>query len=155
MDLLDWGCLTSVDALGAAKSDYTITHYDASGALLTDPSDITLVTKTYIDWEPSHDYAIVGGLVFQEGAAPSDVRIGVVAAPYIPKNMGGNVEFGAGINLKYVDKSGNVQMDGRNPKILTYDATYHTSMLRVVITRPAATTHTFHLLFELFNPPGA
>ena len=100
------------------------------------------------------DYAIVGGLVFQAASPNTDVRLGVIAAPYVPKAYGGNVEFGAGINLKYVDKTGNVQMDGRNPKILTYDATYHTSMLRIAVYRAAGTSHSFHLLLELFNPAG-
>lgn len=146
--------LLSVDAYNATETDVTIAHYDAQGTLITTQQDMANAVKSIVAFEPVHDYAIVGGIVYQTTTPASNVRLGVIAAPYVPKNMGGNVEFGAGINLKYIDKTGAVNMDGRNPKILTYDATYHTSMLHICLYYPAGITHSFHLLFEVFNPPG-
>lgn len=149
------GGLVSKDAWGADKNDVTIKHYDASDVEITLQANMTNCVKSVIEFEPSYNYAIVGGLVFQAIDPVPDVRIGVVAAPTIPKIYGGSVEFGCGINLKHIGKTGAVNMDGRNPKILTYDATNHTSRLHVIITHAAGTSHDFHLMFEIFQPPGA
>lgn len=149
------GCVESLDAQGNEKNDFTVKHYNAAdNEVNTQLGITTTAVKTVIDWEPSHDYAIVGGKVYQDSDPVGDIRIGVIAAPGIPKASGGNVEFGMGINLRYIGKSGSVSMDGRNPKILAYNAVYHSSLLRVCLLYPVGTTHTFHLLFELFNPPG-
>ena len=147
--------LTSLDAFGVAKTDVEIKHYDAQDVEITQQIDMVNAVKSVLVFEPPTDYAIVGGIVYQDVDPASDIRLGVVAAPYVPKAYGGSVEFGAGINLKHVGHTGSVSMDGRNPKILTYDATNHTSMLHVNLKYAATTTHTFHLLFELFQPPGA
>lgn len=144
----------SKDAWGNAKSDVSIKHYDAADIEITTQNDMINCEKSIISFEPAYNYAIVGGLVFQDVDPAQDLWIGVVAAPDVPKIYGGSVEFGAGINLKHIGKTGSVNMDGRAPKILTYDPVNHTSKLHVILTHAAGFSHSFHLLFEIFQPPG-
>lgn len=130
----------------------TVKHYDSNGTLLTTQQDIDAsCVKTVLDWEPTWDYEMIGGSVFQTSSPTNNFRFWITAVPDIPSNMGGSVPFGTSINLKYVDKTGNVSMDGRSPKRLTYSATYHTNKLRITHTHDAGLQHTILYMFELFK----
>ena len=40
--------------------------------------------KTIIDWEPNHDYEIIGGMLKQKGLPSEDLRVWVIGVPDIP-----------------------------------------------------------------------
>ena len=44
-----------------------------------------------------------------------------------------------------------VKVDGRAPKYMTYNATYHTTKLRLVFRHAAGYKHKMHMVFELFK----
>lgn len=131
-----------------------VTHkcYNAAGTLLTNQLNIdTECVKTVVDWEPTFDYELIGGSIYQDTVPISNVRFWIVAVPDLPVSYGGSVVFGSGINLKYVNIAGTVSMDGRSPKRLTYSATYHSNKLRLIFKHNAGYKHEGMFLFELFK----
>lgn len=140
------------DVSGTDYGFITIKHYDASGALLTTQESIdTDCVKTVMDWEPTWDYEMIGGSVYQTTTPTSNFRFWITAVPDVPANMGGSVAFGTSVNLKYVSQAGSVAMDGRSPKRLVYNAVYHTNKLRITHMHEAGLRHTVLYLFELFK----
>lgn len=128
---------------------------DSSGALVecADQSDADLnCIVTQLDWHPTHDYEIVGG-VFKQLALPNDdLRLWVVAVPDLPAASGGSKVFATNINLKYMGLEEGVKVDGRAPKYLTYSgAPYYTNKLRLILKHPAGLKHKAHMIFEIFK----
>jgi hypothetical protein len=136
-------------------SDYgytTVKCYDADGNQLTDQAacDANAV-KTVIDWEPTHDLEIIGGMVKQVDAPAEDVRVWVIGVPDVPVEYGGSKPFAVNVNMKFMGKEEGVKVDGRAPKFLSYNAVIHTSKLRLIFKHPAGLKHQMHMIFELFK----
>lgn len=148
--------ISKLDSLVSKKDDgtdfgfLTIKCYDSNGdELVTQESCDTQAVKTVVDWEPNHDYEIVGGMFRQTAPPAQDVRLWVVGVPDVPAQYGGSKLFAANVNAKFLGES--LRIDGRAPKYMTYSATYHTNKLRMVFKHPEGFQHTFHVVFELFK----
>lgn len=88
-------------------------------------------TKTVIDWEPTHDYDVIGGELTALSATPLDVRIWVMVVPDIPAIYGGSKELlVGGKNMKYC---ANYELDGKVAKHLVYNPTLHTNKIRIIV----------------------
>lgn len=130
----------------------TIKCYDANDNQLSSQDDCdSLATKTVIDWEPTHDYEVIGGNFKQSVVPTSNVRIWVIGVPDIPANYGGSKLFVTGVNLKYLGLEEGVKVDGRAPKYLTYNATYHTSKLRFILKHDTGYKHDVQVMLEIFK----
>lgn len=107
-------------------------------------------TQTIVDWEPDFDYEIIGGRLVQAGPPGQDVRLSVVAVPDINQSNGGSVEYVAGgLNLRKLDTG--LEMNGRSPRLMVYDADLHTNKFRLKLTHPAGVQHTVGIIFEIFK----
>jgi hypothetical protein len=147
------GCFTeNVD--GSTSGNFiTATFKDIAGNTLTTQESVdTDCVLTIVDFEPSWDYEMIGGQLFQSAAPSSRVVLHVVAVPDVPAAYGGSVEFGKSINLQHIGQAGGINMDGRASKRLTYSATYHTNKLRMTFRHTAGMQHSCLLVFELFKP---
>jgi hypothetical protein len=152
-------CQTSqLDSVFSKKEDgsdfgfCTIRCYAADGSLLTIQEDCdTQAVKTVVDWEPTHDYEIVGGFFKQLSIPTSDVRLWVVGVPDVPAVYGGSKLFCANINLKFIGVEEGIKVDGRAPKYMTYSATYHTNKLRMILKHDSGVKHNLNIIFEMFK----
>lgn len=130
----------------------TLKCYDSNNNQLTTQEDCdTNCVKTVVDWEPTYDYEIVGGFFKQASIPSSDIRLWVVGVPDVPAQYGGSKLFTANINLKYVGLEEGIKVDGRAPKYMTYNATYHSNKLRMILKHNAGEKHDVHVVFELFK----
>jgi hypothetical protein len=107
--------------------------------------------KTQLDWEPTHDYELVGGMLQQQAVPSSSVRLWIVGVPDVPAAYGGSKEFVTNIDLKFFSDKG-IILDGRAPKFLAYSATYHTNKMRFVFRHNAGFKHKIHINMEIYKP---
>jgi hypothetical protein len=131
------GSLINIDASGNSLGDVTLTLYDASGTVITDPSLQSNCVKTVIDFEPTCDYYIAGGLVDSVVQATQSVHAFAIGAPDIPANYGGSKMFIQNVDVACHPAGFGVQADGRAPKWLQYSATLHTSKMRFLFMHAA------------------
>ena len=107
--------------------------------------------KTIIEWEPTHDVEIIGGMMKQQAAPTEDVRLWVVGVPDVPANYGGSKPFVVNTNLRFIGTEEGIKVDGRAPKFLSYSATYHTTKMQMIFRHSAGFKHKLHMVFELFK----
>lgn len=107
--------------------------------------------KTVVDWEPTHDYEIVGGLIKMQEIPTTDVRMWVVGVPDISEGSGGSKVFCSNVNLKFLGLEDGIKVDGRAPKRLDYNATYHTNKMRLIFRHSTGFQHKITMIFELFK----
>lgn len=107
--------------------------------------------KTIVDWEPTHDVELIGGCLKQKTIPTQDVHLWVVGVPDISEQYGGSKPFVVNVDLAYIGLEDGVSVDGRAPKYLTYNATNHTSKIRMIFRHPAGFNHKLHMIFELFK----
>jgi hypothetical protein len=139
-----------VDGYKHDKADNTtdfgyITYkiYDNTDTEITSAANEGNAVKTVVDWEPpSINYEIVGGKFYQAAAPGSDVYVHVVGVPDVPEGSGGSIPFCSNANLKLMGGGTAFETDGRVPKTMNYDATYHTSKLRISFYHTAGVQHT-------------
>lgn len=116
--------------------------YDNTDTEITSTANEGNAVKTVVDWEPpSINYEIVGGKFYQAAPPGSDVYVHVVGVPDIPEGSGGSIPFCSNANLKLMPAGVAFQTDGRVPKTMSYDATYHTSKLRIILHHSAGVQH--------------
>lgn len=107
--------------------------------------------KTIMDWEPTYDLEIIGGMLKMNTSPNEDLRMWVVGVPDVPEAYGGSKSFAVNVNLKYVGIEEGVKVDGRAPKYLTYNATYHTNRIRMIFRHSAGFKHNLMMVFEIFK----
>ncbi len=106
--------------------------------------------KTIMDWEPTHDVEILGGLLRMLSVPAQNLRLWTIGVPDVPEVMGGSKVFAANVNLKFIGLEG-VDVDGKTPKYLTYNAVYHTTKIRLMFRHPAGFKHPIMMCFKLFK----
>jgi hypothetical protein len=132
--------------------DMTLKCYDVNGAEIT-AAPYTAVVKTVLDFEPLHNYEIIGG----EVSVPPTLKDGTsdawfascVGVPDVPAELGGSVDFVNNVNLEAFD--GILDIDGRATTYLTYSAAYHTNKVRFIFRHPAGDSRRFQIFLELFS----
>ncbi len=130
----------------------TVKGYDVSNTELTTQGDLdTNCVKSVITWEMSQDIEIIGGEFYQSSPPLTDTRIWVTAIPDLPTPNGSVPFLQGGHNLKLMGTGRIFSIDGRTPKHLPYDATYHTNKFEVTIRHAAGARHTLMFIPELFR----
>lgn len=107
--------------------------------------------KTVVDWEPSHDYELVGGMLKMRTTPQDDIRMWIIGVPDVPEQYGGSKVFISNCSLSYIGNDSGIRADGRAPKYLTYNNQTHTNKLRLVFRHPSGVKHQFLMLFEIFK----
>lgn len=146
------GSLYHKDVSGNDLGEATLKFYDSNlNELTTQGSCDTDCVETHLIFEPSWDYEIIGGTIKSISTVTENVRVWVIAVPDIPAGSGGSKVMVQGINLKFIDSNNGVKADGRVAKYMTYNATYHTNKLKLVIKHPAGYKEKLTIMFELFR----
>jgi len=143
--------LYNKDAAGSDIGDVTFKLYDSSDVEITvqATADAQCV-KTVVDWEPTHDYEIVGGKILAKTTPGVDMRLYVIGVPDVPAGSGGSKAMVSGANLSYPnDKM--VIADGRASKYMKYDDTYHTNKLRFILIHPAGAKCKMACMKDIFK----
>lgn len=125
--------------------------YNAAGVEVSG-DDLATAVKTVVDFEPPHNFSIIGG----EIEIPSDIRNGAtdswwascIAVPDVPPAQGGSISHANCVNLECLD--GVMDLDGRAATDLTYNALYHSNKIRVTVFHPAGVSKRFQVFMELF-----
>jgi hypothetical protein len=146
----DSSTLSNQDANFNALSDITMTCYDVSGDVTTDP---TAAVKTVLDLEPSFNYEIIGGWINTPtslfGGTTGEWWISAVGVPDIPLAYGGSINFVYPANLELVSTN-QIVSDGRASQYLTYNPTYHTNKLRWIVKHPTSAGLRIQIYVETF-----
>ena len=141
------------DADGNDLGFTSLKFYDGTDTELVAGTQAELDTdcvKTVLDFEVDQDIEVIGGLVEQATTPTTNVRLWVLAIPDLTVAQGGSVPFTqGGVNLRYI--SGNLDLDGKTPKLLPYNATYHTNKFQITVKHTAGENHILHILFEYFR----
>lgn len=133
------------------RSGITYKIYDVDNVEITASENEVNVVKTIIDFEPPFDYEIIGGYVQQNTKPTTDCRVWVVGVPDVSEAYGGSKEMVGGVNLKFIDPTDKITADGRASKYMTYNATYHTNKLRLIVRHEAGLQHDLMIVFEIFK----
>ncbi len=149
------GSLFAKDVTDTAIPGISCKIYDEDDVEITTAglANINLLAcvKTVIDFEPLFDYEIIGGALRVNSTVTQDVRMWIVGAPDIPAIYGGSKEFASGINLKYLAPDNSFDMDGRVTKFLTYNASTHTSKMRIILKHPAGANIDAQLVIHIYR----
>lgn len=121
----------------------TIKFYDSSDSELT--SDLTTCVKTVITLEPTYDYYLICG---QIAKTTNHIHCDAVGVPDIPANMGGSKYFAQNLDLARFD---GLKTDGKAPKLLQYNATYHTNKFKFSFYHEAGVQEEISVILELYR----
>jgi hypothetical protein len=144
----------SVYAKDAALADFGYTtqkYYNTETVECPDQTDADAnCIKTVIDWEPTHDYELIGGRAGWHDVVTSDIRLWAVGVPDIPAAYGGSKLMISNCNLKHMGEM-TLVIDGRATKRLSYSATYHTNKMRFVVRHGAGVKLSIQIVMETYK----
>jgi hypothetical protein len=144
----------SKDSAGTTRSFISLKIYDNSDVEITTPGVLNAnyanAVKTVIDFEPPYDYEVIGGDIRTLTTISNDIRLWIIAVPDIAAPTGSK-EMGGGVNLKYLAPGNVWSVDGRVTKFATYNATYHTNKLRMVLKYPAGTNENLQVIIQMYK----
>lgn len=133
----------------------SIKYYDASDVELVAGTQAELdsdCVKTVVDWEADFNYEIIGGTLYQSTMPTTDVRLWIQAVPDLTHAQGGSIPFvEGGLNLKHMGTGSVMDLDGKTPKLMSYNATYHTNKFRFVIRHNTGINHELMVVFKIFE----
>lgn len=134
----DHGSLYHKKADGTDLSWCTFKIYDSENAEITDPANEGNAVKSVLTWEPpSINYEIIGGAFYQDTAPSTDVYVWAIGVPDVAEGSGGSIPFATSANLKNMGSGQAFVIDGRVPKTMNYNATYHTSKFQFIFKHNA------------------
>jgi hypothetical protein len=141
------------DLSGNLRADICVRFYNAAGEQITDASLESTIVRTVVDFEPTYDYEIIGGVLRLEEdiLPPNNCRLWIVAVPDIPAVLGGSKEMTAGVNLRFLAPQNEFKVDGRVSKLLSYSSTYHTNKLRFILVHEPGMHASLSVTIELYR----
>jgi len=120
--------------------------YKSDGSLITDQTTAELLcTKTVITFTPHVSHEPIGGMLFQNAAPITDVRLFIKAYPLVQPTTFGN----GGINLRLIGITGTINLDGKATKYMPYIPGVVT--WQFTLQHNPGVKHEFALLMELFS----
>ena len=140
------------NAAGTDLNECVVKYYDANDVeLTTQGSCDTDCVKTVFYFEPTWNYEIIGGTLKTVSTVSENVRCWVIAVPDVPAIYGGSKVMVQGVNLKFIDPNNGIEADGRATKFMTYNATYHTNKIQLIIKHPAGHKEDLMMAFEVYR----
>jgi hypothetical protein len=141
---------------GVNRAGISLKIYNADNVEITTQgllnANLNTAVKTVIDFEPTYDIEIIGGVLRTISEISADIRLWIIVVPDVPAMFGGSREIGGGVNLNYLVPSNTVAVDGRVSKTLKYDAVFHTNKVRFIFKYPAGTAENMMLTIDLYRP---
>ena len=133
----------------------TIKFFDENDDELVAGTQIELDTdciRTEITWEPTSDFEVIGGTLYQSVAPTEDCRIWIIAVPDVPVIYGGSIPFAeGGLNLRRMGIGDIMDLDGKTPKLMKYDATYHTNKFKIILRHGVGHASSLMIVFKIFE----
>jgi len=146
---LETSKLSSVYSKDADGDDYgfaSLKFYNASDEELTEQSAIDSgCVRTDLLWEPDYDIEMIGGELWQQTAPTGNVYM------WFFHEYSGHEFCSGGMNAKFIPAPGCKKMDGRAPKLLPYNATYHTGRMVFRCRHSIGAQHKLMLVLEFFK----
>lgn len=132
---------------GVADTAINTSHkiYDGTNTEITSTLNELTAVKTVITVEPTYDIYVISGRVAQSTAR---ILMDVIVAPDIPAGSGGSIYFAQNLNVK---KFYNLVTDGKAPKLISYNATYHTGKFKFVLFYPVTTQEEVSIIIEAYR----
>lgn len=131
------------------KNEITYKMYDSNGDETTTNANCVL---TRIIFEPTFNYEIIGGRIFQKSIPSESVYAYMIAIPDISKELGGSREMcGGGFDLSFIGEHEAYGIDGRAPKELKYSSENHTNKIHLDIHHSAGFQHELMFKFEMYK----
>jgi hypothetical protein len=136
----------------ADYGDVTYIMKDVNGDTTTTNAD---AKETWIDWFPPFSYEIVGGSIFVPdtlaGGNDNAWEVHVIAAPDLDAQYGGDIHLIANPRIKWL-KGSHFGIDAStNPATTTYDPTYYSSKIRLVVKHPVGAQSEFQFNLKVFK----
>lgn len=94
--------------------------------------------KTTMNWQPTYDMDIIGGILMIKDAPATRAYLWVIIAPDIPDYLGGSVPHVAGgYNLEFFNNKDTIVVNGRGTKTVLYDNVYNTNKFGMIVKHAA------------------
>jgi len=130
----------------------TLKFYNASDVEITDAGAYSthqdhidaLCVRTDLIWEPTFDIEMIGGEFWQATAPTNDIYM------WFFHEYSGHSFCDGGMNAKVIGAA-HKEMDGRAPKLLPYNDTYHTGRLILRCRHTAGDQHKIMLVLEYYK----
>jgi hypothetical protein len=148
-----WNSLISLNPFTNDQiPDCWIKFYDVNGQQITEESGVPAATMTVLEWEAAWDYDIAGSLLFIDREVTENVRAWAIAVPDLPAEYGGSkVNICGGLNLKFIKPGTPLRFDGRTPKRLFRDPTFHTNKLKIIVRHSAGFRVGVMVVFDTYK----
>ncbi len=148
--------LYSKDADNTDFNGITLKFYDSNDVELIAGTQTELdnnCVKTVLHFSPNYDYELIGGKIYHSIKPTTDIRVWV---------QGGIFELGpnyiktmiGGINLKNINESNHVNIDGRASKYMQKDITglpYQGNQMKFIIKHNAGINHKIMVTLEYYR----
>ena len=128
------------DEDGNSLSYFTYIMKDSNGATTTTNAD---AVKTIVDLELPYDFELIKGAVRQKERPATDIYYHCIIVPDISYANGGSRALVRCVDLSFISPDERIELDGKSPKLLTYNTTYHTNKIRFVINHNQGVQHKF------------
>lgn len=130
----------------------TLKLYDADDVEITSAENESNAVKTVIQFEPPKNYEIIGGRLYQKSIPTESIGCCAIFAPTIPEEYGGKVHFLSECDVSFLPAGLALDMDGRVPKLITYDPVYHSGRFDFVFHHSAGFQHDLLIQVQIFEP---
>jgi hypothetical protein len=149
----DPATLRNGSANGVDLGDVVMKCYDDEDDELAGP-DFSTAVKTVLQFEALVDIEMIGGWMVVDSSLAGGTSdawwISVLAAPDVPAEYGGNIDYVNEANLEMLTNN-QVTMDGRASAVVKYDPVYHSGKLLFIIKHPAGVSKRFQVFVEHFR----
>jgi hypothetical protein len=107
---------------------------------------------TRLEFEPNYDYELAGGQIWQKVQSTTPIKAYLTAVPDIPAIAGGSKEMcTGGFDVSFLGPNQTYAIDGRAPKELIYNPTYHTNKLRLDFYHIEGHQHELMFKIEMYK----
>lgn len=139
----------SLDVLKKNQNDSDINStykiYDINDVEITDNTNKLNAVRTSVTFEPMFNISVISGMINQTS---QKVLLDVVVVPDVPENMGGSKYFAQNINLKIHNA---IIVDGKAPKLLNYNSTYHTNKIKFDMFHAAGVNEEIQVILQAYR----
>lgn len=146
------GSIDNTNAQGVDFGDVTYSMRKADGTVT---ETIAEAEQTWVDFQPSFNFEIAGGIIFMPlalaGGNDDAWEMHVIGAPDIPANLGGSIPFIANNRIKWI-KGSRLDLDANlNPAEVSGDVTALARKMRFVFLHPAGAQSEFQINVRIYK----
>jgi hypothetical protein len=136
------------DENGDSLNYFTYVMKDVNGSTTTTNAD---AVKTIVDMELPYDFELIKGSIRQKERPTTDIYYHCIIVPDISYASGGSRVLIRCVDLGFISPDERIEADGKSPKLLSYNATYHTNKIRFVFNHNAGVQHKILQTLEYYR----